>query len=407
MYIFWLFILSKLLYTSEYLALTQVKKMTKISEKSVLTDEETLKEVVDHLQKNISIKTRSDCQQRDLFNILVSAASVADTIENTAKNFKNSWSGRNVRYHLSKIDNLPELEKEVNQALISKLPRRIKKRKHKIAIDLNLIPYYGKSRRKEEDSIYRSQAKNGTCSFFAYATIYSITKNKRLTVALIAVKRSYTSVAIISYLLEKINSLNIKIKTLYLDRGFYSSAVIRWLIALDIPFMMPAIRNGKNGGINQYLKGGKSYKTTHTLNKNRDNQVTFPVWIVCKYLKGKRGKFGIEYLAYVVYKVNIRLDYIYQDYRKRFGIEASYRLKNICRIRTTTKNPIIRLLYVGISFLLVNIWIYLLWSKVSKPRRGGRLVYNYLFTLKQMLSFLSNEINRIYQVRKVVYIPSS
>ncbi len=194
---------------------------------------------------------------------------------------------------------------------------------------------------------------------------------------------------------------------MYLDRGFYSSPVIRWLIALDIPFIMPAIRNGKTGGVNQYLKGGKSYKTTHTLNKNKDNKVTFPLWIVCKYLKGKRGKFGIEYLPYVVYKVKISLDYIYQDYRKRFGIETSYRLKNICRIRTTTKNPLIRLLYVGISFLLVNIWIYLLWSKRSKPRRGGRLVYNYLFTLKQMLSFLSNEINRIYQVRKVVYISSS
>ncbi len=101
------------------------------------------------------------------------------------------------------------------------------------------------------------------------------------------------------------------------------------------------------------------------------------------------------------------MDYISVDYRARFGIETSYRLKNICRIRTTTKNPLIRLLYVGISFLLVNIWIYLLWSKISKPRRGGRLVYNYLFTLKQMLSFLFNEINRIYQVRKVVYIPSS
>ena len=376
-------------------------------EKSVLTDEETLKEVVDCLKENISIKTKSDCQQTDLFNILVGAASLGDSIENTTSSLQKSWSGRNVRYHLNKITNFPELEKEINQALISKLPHRIKKRKHKIAIDLNLIPYYGQCREKEEDYIYRGQAKDGTCSFFAYATIYIIAKNKRLTIAIIAVKKSYTSVALITYLLEKINSLNLKIKTLYLDRGFDSSAVIRWLIALDIPFIMPAIRNGKTGGINQYLTGGKSYKTTHTMNKGKDNEVTFPLWIVCKYLKGKRGKFGIEYLPYVVYKVKLGLDYIYQDYRARFGIETSYRLKNVCRIRTTTKNPIIRLLYVGISFLLVNIWIYLLWSKISKPRRGGRLVYNYLFSLKQMLSFLSNQINRIYQVRKVVYIPSS
>ena len=235
--------------------------------------------------------------------------------------------------------------------------------------------------------------------------MYVIAKNKRVTLAIIGVKNNYTNVAIISYLLTKVNSLNLKIKRLYLDRGFYSSSVIRWLKALDIPFIMPAIRNGKTGGIQQYLKGGKSYKTTHTMNLGKDNEVSFDLWVVCKYQKGKQGKHGIEYLAYVVYKVTIGLDYIYQDYRKRFGIESSYRLKNVCRIRTTTKNPIIRLLFVGISFLLVNIWIYLLWSKISKPRRGGRLVYHYLFTLKQMLAFLSNRVNRIYQVREIVYIP--
>ena len=32
------------------------------------------------------------------------------------------------------------------------------------AIDLNLIPDYGKLSLQEQDYIYRSQAKNGTCS---------------------------------------------------------------------------------------------------------------------------------------------------------------------------------------------------------------------------------------------------
>ncbi|MGK7949517.1 MAG: hypothetical protein AB4368_12135, partial [Xenococcaceae cyanobacterium] len=128
------------------------------------------------------------------------------------------------------------------------------------------------------------------------------------------------------------------------------------------------------------------------MNEGQENEVTFPLYIVTKYRRGKRGKHGIEYLPYVVYKVEISLDSIYQNYRQRFGIEregrwgfpslsnhaveTSYRLKNFCRIRTTTKNPIIRLLYLGISFLMVNIWIYILWSKISKPRRGGRLVYH-------------------------------
>ncbi len=74
--------------------------------------------------------------------------------------------------------------------------------------------------------------------------------------------------------------------------------------------------------------------------------------------------------------------YIHQDYRKRFGIETSYRLKNICRIRTTTKNPIIRLLYVGISFLLVNIWIYLLWSNTQNFWKKLKSKTSIIFDLK-------------------------
>ncbi len=256
--------------------------------------------------------------------------------------------------------------------------------------------------------IYRSKAKNGTCSFYAYATLYAIKKNKRVTLAIRGVRWSDTKVALITYLLANLTNLNLKgkIQKLYLDREFFSRAIIRWLKALDIPFIMPAIRRGKQGGIKQFLKGRKSYNTTYTMGSEEENSVTFNLWIVCKYKKGKRGKHGVEYFAYVVYKVSTSLTYIHQDYRKRFGIETSYRLKNLCRIRTTTKKPTLRLLFVGISFLLVNIWINILWRKISKPRRGGRLIYREIFNLKQMLEFLRQAVDRIYQVRESIYLPS-
>ncbi len=89
-----------------------------------------------------------------------------------------------------------------------------------------------------------------------------IKKGKRLTLAIKGVKPTDTSVAIITYLLDAIYSLSINIKTLYLDRGFFSISVIHWLKALEIPFIMPAIRRGKQGGIKQFLQGRKSYKTS-------------------------------------------------------------------------------------------------------------------------------------------------
>ena len=87
------------------------------------------------------------------------------------------------------------------------------------------------------------------------------------------------------------------------------------------------------------------------------------------------------------------------------SLESSYRLKNVCRIRTTTKNPVIRLLFVGVSFLLVNIWVNLLWRLISQPRRGGRLIYRDKFPLKQMLSFLRQAVDQIFDTVKDVYIP--
>ena len=82
--------------------------------------------------------------------------------------------------------------------------------------------------------------------------------------------------------------------------------------------------------------------------------MTFEIGIVCRYRKEKRKKKGIEYLVYVVYKIKTNLSHIRQNYRQRFGIESSYRLKNSCRIRTTMKKPTIRLLFIGISFILLN-----------------------------------------------------
>lgn len=374
-------------------------------EKLVLTDEETLTEVVNCLAQHISINSTGAGDPQNLFKVLVRAASKQDTIENTSKELKKATCGNNIRYHLRKISNFKELDIQLNSALKSKIPKGLKKKKLILAIDLNLIPYYGKPKDSEKPYIYRSKAKDGTCSFYAYATLYTIKKGKRVTLAIRGVRWQDTKVCIITCLLAELSGFKIQVKRLYLDREFFTVSVIRWLKALDIPLTMPAIRRGKQGGIKQFLKGRRSYKTTYTMSRSKSDFVTFDIWIICKYKKGKRGASGIEYYVYATYKVNTNLNHIHQCYRKRFGIETSYRLKNLCRIRTTTKKPTLRLLFVGISFLLVNIWVNFLWRKISKPRRGGRLIYRTIFPLKQMLSFLNQAVERIFQVVKTIYIP--
>ena len=44
------------------------------------------------------------------------------------------------------------------------------------------------------------------------------------------------------------------------------------------------------------------------------------------------------------------------------------------RIRTTTRRSEVRLLYAGIALVLRNLWVWLHYAVLPRPRRGGREV---------------------------------
>jgi putative transposase len=290
--------------------------LTNPSGKIALDARSVLQSTIKCLSENILLKTRKQSDTQKLWQILVGAASKGDTIEQTAKELKTGYHSNTIRYHLSKLKNFSETEKEVNQALKTQINKGIKKKKQSMAIDFNLLPYYGEPNEDEKPYICRSQAKLGTCSFYGYATLYLIKKGKRVTLALRGIRFLETKVAILTYLLAELSSFGIRVKRLLLDREFFSVAVIRWLKGLGIPFIMPAIRRGKKGGIKQFLKGRKSYKTTYTMSDKSGRPVTFILWITCHYLKGKRKKKGIVYQVYVVYKIKTSLNYLPTLYRR-------------------------------------------------------------------------------------------
>ena len=120
---------------------------------------------------------------------------------------------------------MQRLETQLNKALQSRLPKNIINHRHCLAIDLHLIPYYGTITEENAPYIYRSKAKAGTTSFFAYATIYVIRAHQRVTLAIHAIEKVETMVATITYLLVQLNDVQVKIKRLYLDRGFYNVPV--------------------------------------------------------------------------------------------------------------------------------------------------------------------------------------
>ena len=73
--------------------------------------------MVDCLTENIPIQTQGKCEQKNIFEILIRAATQRDSIENTTKVLKNVPTSNDIRYHLDKYSNLPLLEEALNKAL--------------------------------------------------------------------------------------------------------------------------------------------------------------------------------------------------------------------------------------------------------------------------------------------------
>ena len=301
---------------------------------------------------------------------------------------------------------LEELKRKVNAAFVDHLPRplrRPRKRPLRLGVDLTLLPYYGQHS-LESREIYRSQAKRGTNSFFAYATAYLVLQGQRFTLAVTPVMRSECLKEVLQELLLLVSKAGLKPGLLLLDRGFYSVAVIRYLQRARRPFLMPVVCHGRKAdhpkgpsGSNVFKQEKKSGWFRHTLKDGKKDKAT--VWICVKRARwvDRHGRRKSDTWVYAYWGITPRrVDWVKETYRKRFGIETSYWQMNQCRIRTTTKKFNVRFLYVAIGLLLRNLWVWLHHFVLSSPRRGGRR-YNWdLLRVERMLLWLERVAETMY-----------
>src|SRR3990172_987996 len=75
---------------------------------------------------------------------------------------------------------------------------------------------------------------------------------------------------------------------------------------------------------------------------------------------------------------------VFEWYRRRFGIETSYRQMHHLRARTTSRNPAWRLLLVGLAFILVNLYITLRQAFVIGASADHNVATNLPVSLERM-----------------------
>jgi hypothetical protein len=350
-------------------------------------------------------------QSRDLLRVLVFAAASNLSVHQACNQLERAPSGPTVLGTLAdQLGDLEVLEGQINDLLARLIPNGLGKRGRRVAIDVIALPYHGTVAEPHQDEVCRSKAKCGTTHFFTYATAYAVIRGRRYTLAICRVRAKQTMDHVVRTLLARLVTLGIRIQLLLLDRGFYSVRVMRELITGELPFIMPAVKRGKKptapgGPTGTYALATekKGRWTSYTLNSPQEGHVDFDLAVVCHNTRGQRGRYQREALLYATWGVTHRpLGWIRAPYRGRFGIESSYRQVHQARIRTSSRNPVLRLLFVGVALILRNIWVWLHAEVIAEPQRGALHLCPESMRFARLLLWLLMEVATHYRLLRKV-----
>jgi len=368
-----------------------------------LTADQVLEHARHDLQAHLPLQAEGyKCTADDLLNILLAAAARQCTIESACAELGSGPGAETVRHYLNEqltTERLPELERNLNQALATQLPKRLWRQAQDMAIDLHDRPYYGKTS-QEEGLWVRSRAKDGTTRFYRIATTYVIQHGLRVTLALHFFLPTDSIVGVLQTQLERVQELGIGIKCLFLDKGFAGIDVQTYLQRRGTPALIACTIRGRTGGTRALCRGNKSYCTEHTFrNTTEKKQFTAAVAVCRVFSTAKRTgrmKRRAGWLLFILINLDLTPRQARRSYRRRFGVETSYRCAGQVRAWTTSQNPALRFVLIGLSFFLLNVWLHLRWLYTQVPRPGRRQLDTRRFSLNRFARFITRAAENRY-----------
>lgn len=318
------------------------------------------------------------CSASVVISILLYAASRITSVFDACGRLGAAPSDQAVRDALrATLPPIDETQRRLNAGLAADLPKALRKRRYPMAIDLTLIPYHGEPYRSVEE-IYRGEPKSGTSHFHAYATAYVVREGRRFTVAMTRVLYGEPMEEVLQRLLQQASRIGVKPRYLLLDRGFYSVEVVRYLQAARWPFLMPVARRGRkprdpenSQSVWRFFTWKRSGWSEHRWRNAEGRLATVGICVVYgKFGKrGKRRRPQTFVYAYWGFRP-ASCEWVRETYRTRFAIETTYRQMNQARIRTCTRDPLLRLLFVGLALILRNVWVWLHLTCLAVRQRG-------------------------------------
>jgi len=219
---------------------------------------------------------------------------------------------------------------------------------HDVAIDFHHVPFCGD---KNTPLIRGMKPKNGTSWGYEYCTL-DIIGDDKLTLDVIpisALKKDYST--LIELLFKRLETMSVKVGTVYSDKEFCNDDTISALTKLKINFVIACKLNKKIKRELDNFKKENGHKSTVFEYQFNENGTKFNLVAVPHEKK--------EYILFATNKDVKSIEEfeksIPEEYKKRWNIETGYRVKNDFKIRTCTKSPVARTLFFIIQCILYNI----------------------------------------------------
>jgi putative transposase len=240
-----------------------------------------------------------------------------------------------------------DLEARLAAALRRQLPRVLRRRPIPLAIDLHRRPFYGDH--AATPGVRAGKSDRSTGWFWTFATAVALTPGHRHTLALSSVPAGEGPAAVVERLLAQVGWAGIEVDYVLLDREFYTAGVIDALTRRRLRFIIPVVRRGQ--AVERFFRRGNRGWFDHRLQSRwREHDVAVRIAVV-------PGADGRRPWVFACSEGFDRLPRVALRYRERFGIESSYRQLGECLARTTSVDPVYRLVLVGVSLLIRAWWL--------------------------------------------------
>jgi Transposase DDE domain len=337
-----------------------------------------------------------------LLDLLLLAAALGSSLYAVVTRFLFGFSHETARQAVRA--NLPD-QGRLTDGLLDALHgfggRLLRRRRWVAALDVHLDPFYGDP---GTPGAVGGKKKQGTKYFFGYATAVLVHHRHRYTVGLLALRGGEKPHEVVAALLGQLEARGLKPRGVVLDAGFDSGDVLRLLQEEGLSYAVPLQRKGRGSNRRNAcweLEAGSVCTAQWRTERGR-----LPVSTEAVVLAGPRPghkrvfAFG-GWQAGAVESVLRRARLAKRWYRKRFGIETSYRQLRQGKAKTTAKDVAYRLLLVGIGLLLRQAWVWLTWQLA---RDGGLRPTAWVeaLPLERLCEWLSDLLKGQYQEEKVI-----